>query len=262
MKRADYRITEKELLEVELPQQSRTYKPVSHEELIVLTNEGLKNAGMTVNRVNYSAQMAGQIATAKYTIKDLQDKDMQLMIGWQNSYNKTLSLKFAIGSEIFICSNGCVSGSIGAFKRKHTGDVQEFTPSMITEYIAGATSAFKDLQKEREIMKNIIISKKETSEMLGRLYVEKDYITSVQLNIVKDELIKPTHNYGATKSMWELYNFVTFAMKNVAPREYFYSHIKVHEFFMSYCREENTDLYVIEEEPLLTSAQILLPTSY
>ena len=61
----------------------------------------------------YYSSKEGQVATARYTINNVKDEDMQLEIGWQNSYNKTLSLKYAIGASIFICANGCVTTAIG-----------------------------------------------------------------------------------------------------------------------------------------------------
>ena len=153
MKRAEYATTLADLFAVPIPAESRTYKPVSHRELAHLTDQAIKNIGFEVDRAKFTCMNSGNIATGMYTIKGVQDDDMQLMIGWQNSYNKQVSLKFAIGSQVFICSNGCVSGSIGAFKRKHQGDVQIFTPQMIGSYISNAQQSFNLLIEDKALMK-------------------------------------------------------------------------------------------------------------
>jgi hypothetical protein len=173
-----------------------------------------------------------QIATGRFTISNVADSEMQLQIGWQNSYNKQVSLKFAIGVHIMICSNGCVSGDMGTFKRKHTGDVQEYTPQSIMEYIKTAGDSFRQIQSEREAMKNIELSKRQQGELIGRMIVEEGFISSSELNIIRKELQKPTHDYNAQDSLWELYQYTTFAMKETHPANWMTDHISAHSFFV------------------------------
>jgi hypothetical protein len=157
---------------------------------------------------------------------------MQLQIGWQNSYDKSLSLKFAIGTRIFICENGCVSGDYGAFKHKHVGEIQTFTPQAITDYILDAGEAFTRMQSERESMKQIVLDRRAQAELIGRMIIDEQFIESTQLNIIKRELEKPTHNYGAENSLWELYQFTTFSMKEIHPSLWMNNHIDAHSFFV------------------------------
>ena len=105
-----YSVSRQILLNAELPQQTKTYKPISHEQLMDLTLDSIQSAGFALDTELYSSARGGNVANGKYTIKNVADNEMQLQIGWQNSYDKSLSLKFAIGTRIFICSNGCVSG--------------------------------------------------------------------------------------------------------------------------------------------------------
>jgi hypothetical protein len=124
-----YEATKAMLINTELPEQTRTYKPVSHEQLIDLTLESIYQAGFELQTELYSSARNGNVANGRFAIKNVADNEMQLQIGWQNSYDKSLSLKFAIGTKIFICNNGSVSGDYGAFKKKHQGEIQTFTPA-------------------------------------------------------------------------------------------------------------------------------------
>lgn len=234
MKKAEtYSVSKQILLNAELPQQTRTYKPIEHQRLIDLTLESIGGAGFELGSELYSAARDGQVANGRYTIKNVADSEMELQIGWQNSYDKSLSLKFAIGTKIFICQNGCVSGDYGAFRKKHVGTVQEFTPSAITEYIKSAGEAFRRMQEERDRMKEIEITRRTKAELIGRLYLEDSIINSVQMNIISRELDNPTHDYGAPGSMWELYNYTTFAMKETHPTLWMQNHQKAHSFFVN-----------------------------
>jgi hypothetical protein len=221
------------LLRAELPQQTKTYKPISHTQLIDLTLNGIHNAGFKLDSETYSAARDGQVANGRFSIANVADSEMQLQIGWQNSYDKSLTLKFAIGTKIFICQNGCVSGDMGAFKRKHVGEIQDFTPGAITEYIKSAGEAFRRMQKEREQMKQVEITSRTKAEIIGRMFLEDQIITSTQLNIIGRELKAPTHDYGAKDSMWELYNYTTFAMKEVHPSFWLDKHMSAHSFFVN-----------------------------
>ena len=221
------------LINAEIPQQTKTYKPVSHKQLIDLTLNGIHNAGFKLDSESYSAARSGNIANGRFSIADVSDSEMQLQIGWQNSYDKSLTLKFAIGTKIFICQNGCVSGDMGAFKKKHVGEIQDFTPSAISEYIKSAAEAFRRMQIERETMKQVEITGRVKAELIGRMFLENQIITSTQLNIISRELKAPTHDYGAKDSMWELYNFTTFAMKESHPSLWMDKHMDAHKFFVN-----------------------------
>lgn len=232
MKRPEYNTTRDLLIRAELPAQTRTYKPVSHEQLMDVTLEGIYKAGFKLDQEMYLSSNDHQIATGRYTISNVADSEMQLQIGWQNSYNKQVSLKFAIGVHIMICSNGCVSGDMGTFKRKHMGDVQEYTPQSIMEYVKTAGDSFRQIQSEREAMKNIELTKRQKGELIGRMIVEEGFISSSELNIIRKELQKPTHDYNAQDSLWELYQYTTFAMKETHPANWMSDHISAHSFFV------------------------------
>lgn len=220
------------LLAVPLPKETRTYKPVSHGQLIDLTLESIHKAGFELDSEQYSSSNDGNVSNGKFKIKNVSDSEMQLQIGWQNSYNKKLTLKFAIGTNVFICQNGCVSGDYGAFKKKHNGKVQEFAPLAIVDYIKRAGDAFKKMQDEREVMKEYEVSKRVQAELIGRMFIEEQFISSTQLNIIKNEITRPTYDYKAEGSLWELYNFTTHAMKELHPSLWMQSHIDAHDFFV------------------------------
>ena len=239
-----YNTTKGILINAPIPAQTRTYKPVAHEQLIDLTLNSIEKAGFSLDKELYSCSSSGQIANGKFTISNVADSEMQLQIGWQNSYNKSLTLKFAIGTRIFICENGCVSGNYGAFKRKHVGEIQTFTPQAITDYILQAGEAFRRIQRERNEMKNIEISSRIKAELIGRMIIEEKFIQSTQLNIISRELEAPTHDYNSPNSLWELYNYTTFAMKELHPSLWMDNHIKAHEFFVN-----KSGLLVMPQEP-------------
>ena len=232
--------TTKELItNASVPVQTRTYKPVSHSSLIDLTLNSIEKAGFILDKETYSSARDGNVANGRFSISNVADNEMQLQIGWQNSYDRSMSLKFAIGTRIMICSNGCVSGDYGAFKKRHQSDIQHFTPSAIIDYIKGAGEAFTLMQQQRDQMKQVQITKRTKAELVGRMMLEEQFITFTQLSIISKELKAPTHDYNAKDSLWELYNYTTFAMKETHPSQWMESHIKAHKFFNDYTHDQS-----------------------
>ena len=233
-----FNTTKELIMNTPVPVQTRTYKPVSHSSLIDLTLDSISKAGFTLDKETYSSAVDGQIANGRFSISNVADSEMQLQIGWQNSYNKQLTLKFAIGTRILVCQNGCVSGDFGAFKKKHVGEIQTFTPGAIIDYIKSAGETFTLMQKQREQMKQIEITRRTKAELIGRMMIEEQFIASTQLNIIQRELQSPTHDYNAKDSLWELYNYTTFAMKETHPAQWMDRHIKAHKFFNDYVYDQ------------------------
>ncbi len=228
-----YQTTKDLLLQAELPTKTRSYKPISNGQLIDLTLEGIEKAGFKLDKELYSSARDGKQSNARFTISNVADSEMQLQIGWQNSYDKSLSLKYAIGTQIFICQNGVVKGNFGNFKKKHTGQIEDFTPTTILEYISKAGDIFTEIQKDRDSLKEVIITPQIRAELLGRMYFEEEIIKADQIAIIKKELECPTHNYKCENSAWELYNYCNFALKDSHPSNYFQQHSDLHTFFVN-----------------------------
>jgi hypothetical protein len=193
---------------------------------------GIQRAGFHVEKELYAFAREGNVATGRYLIKDVDDDEMQLQIGWQNSYDKSLSLSFAVGANVLVCTNGLMAfRSATSFKRKHTGEIQVFAPQNIKEDIMRAGDVFRELQKDRDAMKQIPTNRRLVAELLGRMYIEDGIIESTQLNIIKREIEKPSHDYTSEGSLWELYQHTTFAIGGVHPSRWVQDHLNAHKFF-------------------------------
>jgi hypothetical protein len=244
-----YTATRQQLANVQLPAQTRTYKPVSHSQIIDLTLEGIEKAGFSVSRELYTWAKDGDVATGRYFIKGVEDAEMQLQACWQNSYNKSLPLIFSLSANILVCTNGMIAArNVNSFRKKHQGEIQIFTPDAIPEYIKRGGEMFMGLQNDREKMKQIETSKRLVAELLGRIYFEEQLIESTQLNIIKRELENPTHNYGSPDSLWSLYQHVTFAIGGIHPSHWMQDHIDAHTFFSNVANSPQEDDYTEYEE--------------
>jgi hypothetical protein len=246
----DFVVTEEELSYVIIPKETKTYKPVPYYDLIKMTKDGAEEIGLTLINSMYRATANRQVATARYDFTYGTDSEMGLSIAWQNSYNKQVSLKFAIGAHVFVCSNGACFGDIGAFKKKHTGEIQKITPEMIREYLSTATTVYEKMVAQKEKMKTIPVNDRQRAIIVGELYLFNDVLKETQVAIIKREFKKATFNYNAPDTLWELYNIITFALKEVHPADYLEVHGKVHEYFVrTFNLDEDLTSLIYSEKP-------------
>ena len=234
-----YTTTREELYTSPLPEETKSYKPIENRRLIETTLESIDKAGFNLKSEIYTAARESQQSNGRYVIGNVGDSEMSLQIGWQNSYNKTLSLKFCLGSYIFICENGAVHGDMGHFKKKHSGEIQNFTPQAISDYISQASDSFVKMQKDRDEMKKIEMNKDVQSTILGYMFFQKELMSITQLGIIKREMDRPTYNYNADDSLWQLYNNVTVSYKNSHPSLWMKQHMDLHNFINNEILENN-----------------------
>lgn len=219
------------LIGIKTPRKTATYSPISHKNVIDFTLEQLDKANLKVVSESYSEAKFGKQANGFFRLAGIGDAEMGLELAWQNSYDKSMGLKWAIGGKVFICGNGMVSGDIGTFKRKHTGDCLQDYAEIVKRYVGEAGDMFHKLVCEKESMKEIDITKRTCAELIGRMFIEEEIINSTQLNIIKRELDKPTYDYKADGTLWQLYNHCTVSLKEAHPQFYLPQHMDTHNFF-------------------------------
>lgn len=219
------------LLKVPVPAATKSYVPVPHKQMIQMTLEELDKNGMEVLSETYNMAREGRQAMGFYEIGATGDSDMRIRIGWHNSYDKSMPVRWAIGGHIIVCSNGMVAGDIGAFKRKHTGTVLADYREQAHIHVASAGEMYDRLIREKIRMKDIEITKRASAELIGRMFLEEDIITATQMGIIKREMENPSFNYNADGSVWQLYNHCTVAYKEEHPQLFIDRHVKHHEFF-------------------------------
>jgi len=220
-------ITEHQLLAVPVPEATETYSPVPHKLLLNELQEKITKKGMSIIDKQYYIGAYGQQMLGKYTIES-GNSDLKMQMAFRNSYDKSMAVGFAAGATVFVCRNGMLSGDMLVY-RKHTGNIVEELHDYMIDGINMMQDNFSKLLKDKQILEEIELEEKRQAEILGRLYIEKDIITSTQLNIIKHELTKSENFVG--KSAWCLYNNVTESLKTAHVTNAMQDYINLHDFF-------------------------------
>lgn len=230
-KRNEIALREEDFLKsVPVPAKTNSYSPVSHSLIIDTIGEGLKDKGFHIKSKQYNHSKYGQQLIGQYAL-GTDDPTMGMMVAFRNSYDKSMSLGFATGANVWICGNGMISGEL-THKRKHTGDAQTDILNIMGESLGLIDLRFNELQHDKGLMEDhSAIDKRCAAELLGRMVCEEEILNTMQMNIIRKEM-DVSEDFKFNGSVWNFYNNCTEALKKSHPTSYLNSHIDLHEFFM------------------------------
>jgi hypothetical protein len=218
-----------------VPARTESYTPVMHTEIMTSMKANLGRQNLTVVGQKLHVNGKGTKVIGFYDVEDRGNfgnaHGLKMMLGYRNSYDKSMSVGIVVGASVWICSNGCISGDMLTFKRKHTGEVQTEMNEKIQEGIQRMRNDFGKLNIEVDIFKNYSLTQRQKSEILGVMYFEQDLVTPQQLSLVKKELTQSEHFKDNTA--WDLYNNVTEALKTSHPTNVIDDHVNLHRFMRS-----------------------------
>lgn len=232
MKVKSFLTTKEALYEIPVAIQTSTYKPVSHKNVIESILEQIDKKNIKVSSEIYKSSSNGNQLQGEFRFKSGMDSEIDMSMIFQNSYDKSMTLKLVSGFHTWVCSNGQCYGSSGSFKKKHIGEIQTLAPLKIIEQLNAIEQEFNKAIELKNRLKEIEITKRTTSELIGRLFNEEELLTTTQLSILKKELDAPTFDYGVENTSWNLYSNITHSFKELHPRLYIDQNVKLSNFFI------------------------------
>lgn len=224
----DAKILEEQIFKAPVPPQTDSYTPVSHANIVNAVQEEADKRGLKIKDKQYWTNRQDQQVTGKFNIIVPGDDEMGMMVAFRNSYDRTMSLGFAAGGNVWICTNGMVSGDI-TLVRRHTGTIVQEITEKINVSMDQLEDQFATLVTAKEKMKQIEVSKTTMAELAGKMFIQEELINSTQLNIVKQEILT-SENFGE-ENLWSMYNHVTEAYKKSSAYSYIDNHRELHQHF-------------------------------
>ncbi len=228
--------SEQQLRNVEVAERTRTYSPVDHGRIIDLMKEEADKNGLTISNSNYQIARGGNQVIGYYDINSQNINDeFGMRAVFRNSYDKSMSFAMALGSVVWVCGNGCVSGEI-MMKRKHSGGVNDEANYKIIEGFKQIQEVHNNIVTAANVLKQVEINPRLNAELIGRMLLEEKFISTMQVNIIEEQMLK-SRNFTTINepgcSAWDLYNATTEALKKSHPTTYIQNHIQLHSFMLN-----------------------------
>ena len=220
--------TLEELREIPVPEETPTYKPVSHYDLAKNLAEvsGTLLRDYELERSQYGLARDGAQLFGVHTYRN-GSESMGLSIGFRNSYDKSMSVGIAIGASVFVCDNLALTGEI-AIARKHTSNVWNDLEELTITTIYRSQHNFTRIVEDAQVMQGQHLTDNDAYRLIGLMY-GNGIITPRQLPVVKKEWLTPSHEEFEDRNVWNFYQAVTEALKGSPPNKVMERHIALHQ---------------------------------
>ena len=226
------KVTKNELIPCQVTYQGNDYSPITHRQVIETLGEYLYKNNFKIVNESYLAASNGQRAIGRLAI-NAGDNECGYEVSWKNSLDGSMSFGICSGTHTFICSNGSVYGDVSAYKRKHSGNANQEILFQIENAANLLEQTMQTHIQRRDRMKELEVSKRTVAELVGRLHIEDEIISSTQLGIIKKEIENPSFDYCCDGSVWQFYNHCTHAIKETTPMVWHKTHKQLGDWFVN-----------------------------
>ena len=222
--------TMNELISIPLPQKTRSYQPVPHEQLSTMLMQMVASIfpDFSYEKSHFGLAADGNKMFGIHTFRSV-DSALGLSIGFRNSYDRSMSVGIAVGASVFVCDNMVISGDITVL-RKHTSNVIRDMESMALQAIYRSQATYAEILDDAGAMQNIPINDDQAYRMLGLVY-GRGIMTPRQIPVGHREWESPTHDDFAPRTVWSLYNSITEALKSAPLSSIMEKHLSLHHLF-------------------------------
>ena len=203
-----------QLKEIPMPEQTRSYYPIAHHELVGYLEDsvpGLLGDEFSMIDNSFGTARKDQLLFGMMTFRN-ESKDMGLSVGYRNSLDRTLSVGIAFGANVFVCENLMMTGDVFVMS-KHTLNVWNNLPSLVKNAVPNAVPVYHSLMEDSEKMKQMPIKRDQGYQILG-LMRGRGVLTSQQTSVAFKEFDDPSYKVHKDGSMMQVYNACTEALKS------------------------------------------------
>lgn len=240
------------LLAIPVPPETESYTPLPV-KLIFDTIDSLSNElGLTITKEEFLLHGNGNKQRLRFFF-GVPNSDFTRELVLISSYDKSIALRASSGVSVVACSNGTLIGDIKIY-RKHTGTVDEELKEFLRDCLVDMQEIYQYAEETRDKYKNVILTPEQIGIVLGRCFFEFEYLSSSQLNIVKEQFKRPKYDYEADPmSLWSFYQHLTYALQNESAVDYLENRRGIQEVIADFYSStlpftEYTEVYDTEDE--------------
>lgn len=199
-----------------LPVQTDSYVPLAHDKFVSMVQDRLSDNGMTVIKQVHALWRGGQryFGLMEVSHPSISSREMSLVVGLRNSYDKSLPAAIAAGNSVFVCDNLCLSAEI-VVGRKHTKNIMDDIRERMQNAMLVLQAHWNDHFARIETYKQFEVSPLQAHDTIINAY-RRGAISKVGIADVIDQWYAPNHNEFKDRNLWSLHNAFTEVWKGRA----------------------------------------------
>lgn len=223
-------ITRAQLAEIQVPEGTRTHKPVAHIDVVNAVIESLGFRKIGVHRDQYAVDKTGM---KMFGVMDLEEEfsGCRFSIGLRNSNDKSMRLAMTIGTRVLVCDNMSFRGDFTPVLAKHSASMSLI--DLVSIGIDRMQRSFEPLKRQVEGWQLKPLGPND-----ARLAIYWAFMDS--RICVPHRLMKRVHDLHFTDErfppdrVWRLLNAFTSTFKELDPMKRFPATVRLGNFFNNY----------------------------
>ena len=214
------KVTREELMELPIPEATRTHKPVAHFKIVETLEEALSFRHLKIVRDEYAVSNDGM---KMFGVMDLNSKFSggRFSIGLRNSNDKSMRLAMTAGFRVFVCDNLAFNGDFNPLSHKHTRNLQLIDSISIA--VDRIQRSFLPMEKQVEEMKTLGLNDAVAKLIIYQAFIDRQIkgIPKHLMSVVHKHYFEPQYEEFEARNLWSLSNAFTSAFKKLNPIKQF-----------------------------------------
>ena len=217
-------VTLKELRAFPVPKPTDTWHPIPHADVVKVVEELVQERGWAFardgsNRFSLAATTNGSkfFGVTDIVIPQISgDSEFGLALGFRQSYNKTVALKVAVGTNVFVCDNMMITGDI-MVRREHTVHID--ARAVVNQLLDRVPEASKSTSKWFSQLRHVKMGRAEGVDFLANC-VEAgalpmvDFMEARSVFLGTTDSPDPAFHPAHMGTLWAAYQSVTLTWKH------------------------------------------------
>jgi hypothetical protein len=223
------KITREELMNISVPEGTRTHQPLSHYQIVEVLEEALSFRYLKVVKDEYAVSQDGMKMFGAMDL-NLEFTGCRFSIGLRNSNDRSMRLALTAGYRVFVCDNMAFSGDFSPLLHKHTRKLELY--DAVSVAVDRIYRAFEPMKKQVQTMRESVLTEEEVRLIIYRAFLDKNIrgVPRHLMPVVHDLYFKPQHEAFVPRNLWSLSNAFTSAFKKLAPVRQFEATARLGEY--------------------------------
>src|SRR5919199_3303363 len=158
------RVHRAELVDIEAPPATATWKPIKHAALVGAIHEELAHRNITVAKEEYAVQRQNHMLFGVMVLNYLQTDEFAAALAFRHANDRSEAVKMYAGVKVFNCDNMSLSGDEIILHKKHSPrfNLAAALPEAFDKYQDGALQLTRNIDE----LKGALCSQLDAKEMI------------------------------------------------------------------------------------------------
>ena len=224
-------INREALKHLPLPEETDTFKPISHFELVEQILQSLSYRRLAVVREEYAVSPDGMKLFGLIEL-DVEYSGVRFAIGLRNANDKSMRVGLVAGYRVMVCENKMLTGDFQPMLAKHSKNFQLLDAlSVAVDRIQRNIGEVSDQIGRKKVT---VLSMDNARSLIYQGFLEQKFPISLLRAVHQEYFIKPSFEEFKANNLWALENAFTTTFKKLKPVQQFEAAAKLGKFLSSH----------------------------